>query len=80
MLMITVTQTYATFCGAHHNNIVCFYNAVCGAVNKLVEFAANQVEIVVSIGLMEIEEFEVVLVASAGGFIGSPASATVKTI
>ena len=55
-------------------------------VDRLVEFSANQVEVVVTIPLVddvfpeEQEEFEVILEASPGVFIDSPASATVSIL
>ena len=55
-------------------------------VNVLVEFSANQVEVVVTIPLVddvfpeEQEVFEVILEASPGVFIDSPASANVTIL
>lgn len=55
-------------------------------VDVLVEFSANEVDVVVSIPLVddvfpeELEEFEVILSASPGVFIDSPASVIVRIL
>lgn len=55
-------------------------------MDVLVEFSANQVDVIVSVPLVddvfpeELEEFEVILSASPGVFIDSPASAIVRIL
>ena len=55
-------------------------------MDVLVEFSANQVDVVVSVPLVDdvfpegLEEFEVILLASPGVFIDSPASAIVRIL
>ena len=53
------------------------------SVDMLVEFAAYQTEVIISITdvfLVGLKEFEIILAASPDVFIDSPASATVKIL